>query len=227
MSQRLAPAWLVVGTDTEVGKTWVSCALLQRLAQHYPRVVGAKPIAAGLEADGSNDDVRRLRAQSTLRVAPELDNPYALRTPASPHLAAAIDGVVIDLDRIAAAVQTLRGQADAVLVEGVGGLLVPLGGRLDGGDLAQRLQLPLILVVGLRLGCLNHALLSAEAIAARGLQLAGWVGNAIDPHFSQRDANVDYLQSRLDAPCLGLLAHAAAAEPGQFAAGLRLPPGQP
>ncbi len=218
-----APAWFVAGTDTEIGKTLASCALLHALRARLQRVVGAKPVAAGLDAYGVNDDVRRLRAASTLRVAPELDNPYALPLPASPHLAAAAHGVRIELEPIAAAVDTLRARADAVIVEGVGGFLVPLSDALDGGDLAQRLALPVILVVGLRLGCLNHALLSAEAVAARGLRLAGWIGSAVDPAMTLREANVDTLRARLRAPCLGVIPHLDAADPEQAAAYLSTP----
>ncbi len=212
MATRLAPAWLVAGTDTEIGKTLVGCALLRRLAARHARVVGAKPVAAGVESDGVNDDVARLRACSTLRVAPELDNPYCLPEPMSPHAAAARASVSIDLERIADAVQRLREQADAVIVEGVGGFLVPLSMREDGGDLARRLRLPVILVVGLRLGCLNHALLSQEAIAARGLALAGWVGNQVDPRMLAPQANVELLRARLRAPCLGIVPHLAQAD---------------
>ena len=204
---RRGPAWFVAGTDTEIGKTLASCALLHALRRRHARVVGAKPVAAGLDADGVNDDVRRLRAASTLRVDAALDNPYALPLPASPHLAAAAAGTRIELERIADAVDALRTAADAVIVEGVGGFLVPLTDTHDGGDLARRLALPVILVVGLRLGCLNHALLSAEAVAARGLPLAGWIGSAVDPAMTLRDANVDTLRARLDAPCLGVIPH--------------------
>ncbi len=217
------PAWFVSGTDTEIGKTLASCALLHALRARHARVVGAKPVAAGLDADGVNDDVRRLRAASTLRVEPALDNPYALPLAASPHLAAAAAGSVIELERIAAAVDALRAAADAVVVEGVGGFLVPLTDTLDGGDLARRLALPVILVVGLRLGCLNHALLSAEAIAARGLVLAGWIGSAIDPAMGLREANVDTLRARLDAPCLGVIPHLPQPDAALAARHLELP----
>jgi dethiobiotin synthetase len=220
---RRGPAWFVSGTDTEIGKTLASCALLHALRRQHARVVGAKPVAAGLDADGVNDDVRRLRAASTLSVAAALDNPYALPLPASPHLAAAAAGTRIELDRIAAAVDALRATADAVVVEGVGGFLVPLTDSLDGGDLAQRLALPVILVVGLRLGCLNHALLSAEAIAARGLTLAGWIGSAVDPAMALRDANVATLRARLRAPCLGVIPHLPQPDPARAALHLELP----
>lgn len=209
---RAAPppfACFVTGTDTGVGKSRFSVALLQALHQAgHARVVGMKPVAAGAErqADGSwlNEDVAALRAASTLAVPAALDNPVVLPMPASPHAAAAAAGVSITLPPIVDACRALQAQADAVVVEGAGGLRVPLSDTLDGGDLAQALGLPVILVVGLRLGCLNHALLTAEALAARGLHLAGWVANVIEPGMLAAAANVEHLQARLPAP---LLAH--------------------
>ncbi len=223
MPDTLAPAWLVAGTDTEIGKTLVACALLHRLRAHYPRVVGAKPVAAGVDAGGRNEDVVRLRAASTQRVPADLDNPYCLRAAMSPHAAAAREGRVIDLEHIARAVRQLRAQADAVVVEGVGGWLVPLSMQHDGGDLGRRLGLPVILVVGLRLGCLSHALLSQEAIAARGLPLAGWVGNHIDPAMLAPQDNLDLLRQRLRAPCLGVLPRLPQADPQRAALHLNWP----
>jgi dethiobiotin synthetase len=213
----LAPAWFVTGTDTEVGKTLASCALLHLLRARHARVAGAKPVAAGLGADGVNEDVAQLRAAGSVRVAPELDNVYALPTPASPHLAAAAAGVRIEIERIEAAVAALRRELDALIVEGVGGLLVPLSDTADGGDLARRLRLPVILVVGLRLGCLNHALLTQEAIAARGLHFAGWIGNQVDPGMALVEANVATLRARLRAPCLGIIPHLTPPDAAQAA----------
>ena len=223
MNNRSAPAWFVAGTDTEIGKTLVACALLHKLRAKFVHVVGAKPVAAGLEADGINADVAQLRAASNLQVPAELDNPYALREPVSPHLAARAEGRVIDPHRIANAVAQLRLLADAVVVEGVGGLLVPLSDTADGGDLARLLRLPVVLVVGLKLGCLNHALLTQEAIASRGLHFAGWVGNRIDPAMQRADDNLTTLRSRLRAPCLGVIAHMATPDAAQAAHLLDLP----
>ena len=213
MTRELAPAWLVTGTDTEIGKTLVSCALLHLLRARHARVVGAKPVSAGDGPGGVNEDVALLRAASTLGVPPELDNTYALPDPMSPHAAARRAALPIDLHRITDAVQRLREQADAVVVEGVGGFLVPLSMRDDGGDLARQLRLPVILVVGLRLGCLNHALLTQEAIAARGLALAGWVGNLVDPGMLAQADNIELLRARLRAPCLGIVPHLAQPDP--------------
>lgn len=203
-------AYFVTGTDTEIGKTFVSCALLHRFADEGSSVVGMKPVAAGLDADGSNEDVRRLREASSLKAENVLVNPYALASPVAPHLAAAEEGRVIRFARIHAAFNELRRLADVVIVEGVGGFRVPLGPEGDSADLAQTLGLPMILVVGMRLGCINHALLTVEAIAARDLRLAGWVANSIDPTMRKRDENVATLVERIDAPLLGVIDHGVA-----------------
>lgn len=206
-------AYFVTGTDTGVGKTFVSCALLQALARRHPRVVGMKPVAAGLvqTPDGwDSEDAIALRAASTVRVPPALDNPVRLPDPLSPHLAAERAGTRIDIPHLVACQRELAQHADAMVVEGAGGFLVPLSPEHTGADLAQALGLPVLLVVGLRLGCLNHALLSAEAIRARGLPLAGWVANSIDPGMAAADDNIAFLRQRLGAPLLADIAHSAA-----------------
>ncbi len=200
-------AWFITGTDTGVGKSLVAAALLDRLAHGHARVVGMKPVAAGATCDGAgrwhNEDVTALRKASSHAVDEALVNPYLLRAPASPHIASALDGVVIDIDRIVQAFRALQRQADAVVVEGAGGFRVPLTDACDGADLARALGLPVILVVGLRLGCLNHSALTYESIRAQGLRLAGWVANRIDPDMAHQDANIAWLATHLDAPCLG------------------------
>ncbi|HJV61599.1 MAG TPA: dethiobiotin synthase [Albitalea sp.] len=220
-------AWFVVGTDTGVGKTLAATALLHRLRTRHARVAGMKPIAAGAEqqADGrwTNADVLALQAAASVRAPDALVNPYLLKTPASPHIAARHDGITIEIERIVSAFQQLRAQADAVIVEGAGGLLVPLDDEHDGGDLAVALGLPVILVVGLRLGCLNHALLTAQAIRQRGLPLAGWVANRIDPGMPEVDANLSWLAHRLATPCLGEIPHLPAPDAREAARFLRLP----
>jgi len=190
----------VTGTDTGVGKTLISAALLHSLAAHYPRVVGMKPVAAGTElVNGvqANDDVLALRAASTVQVDPALDNPVLLPDPVSPHIAARRAGVQITVAQLVGAYQALRLQADAVVVEGAGGFLVPLSDTETGADLARALALPVVLVVGLRLGCLNHALLTAQAIAASGLTLVGWVANHVDARMLAQADNMAYLQHQL------------------------------
>lgn len=206
----------VTGTDTSVGKTLVSTALLHALARHYPRVVGMKPVAAGTaEVNGvqANDDVLALRAASSCSVPHALDNPVLLADAVSPHIAAARAGVRIDIAHIASCHRQLMQLVDAVVVEGAGGFMVPLSSSENGADLAQALGLPVVLVVGLRLGCLNHALLTVEAIRARGLPLAGWVANHIDPTMQAQADNLDFLQHHLSAPLLAKIAWQPDADP--------------
>lgn len=200
----------VTGTDTGVGKTLISSAMLHALGQLGVRAAGMKPVAAGADLrDGvwHNDDADALAAAASVVLAPELATPYLLRTAAAPHIAAALDGVTIDPARILACYHQITQLADAVVVEGVGGFRVPLTGDFDTADLAQQLALPVVLVVGLRLGCISAALLSAEAIAARGLTLGGWVANGIDPEMDYAEDNVAALSARLwsqhRAPLLG------------------------
>jgi dethiobiotin synthetase len=203
-------SFFVTGTDTGVGKTLVTTALLHALAKHHPHVVGMKPVAAGttlIQGTEANDDVLALRAASSCRVPPELDNPVLLPDPVSPHIAAARAGVRIDVTHIVACHRQLLQLADVVVVEGAGGFMVPLSDTETGADLAQALALPVVLVVGLRLGCLNHALLTAEAIRARGLTLAGWVANHIDATMLAQDDNIAFLQQQLAAPLLASIAY--------------------
>lgn len=204
--------WFVTGTDTEIGKTTVSAGLLQALGRRGWRVAGYKPVAAGTEwREGRrvNDDIERLRAAANVPLAAEEVCACLLDAACAPHLAAREAGVTISMEALLAGAQRLAGRVDRLIVEGVGGFLVPLDEQHDTADLAVRLGLPVILVVGLRLGCLNHALLTAEAVRARGLRLAGWVGNAVDPRMPWREANVETLRERLarhfEAPCLGVV----------------------
>jgi dethiobiotin synthetase len=208
----------VTGTDTGVGKTLVSCALLHALRKHHARVAGMKPVAAGAiptSTGWASEDALALRAASSLRVPAELDNPVLLPDPLSPHLAAQRNGTMIDITHLAHCYKQLAQQADAVVVEGAGGFLVPLTPTATGADLAQALALPVVLVVGLRLGCLNHALLTAEAIRAHGLQLAGWVANRIDPAMACQQENIEFLRQRLGAPLLGDVPHQALPDPAR------------
>ncbi len=220
-AHRSAPAWFVAGTDTEVGKTFATCALLLALKRNGQRAIGMKPVAAGTDADGKNDDVESLVAASGVAAPRELINPYLFQPAIAPHIAATEAGISIDIDRIVTAFEQLRPFADAVLVEGVGGFCVPLDEHSDTADLAEKLGLPVILVVGMRLGCINHALLTCQAIAARGLKLAGWIANRIDPAMSRFEENLAALRARIDAPLLGVIP--AASTPEAAAALLRIP----
>ncbi|HSI48476.1 MAG TPA: dethiobiotin synthase [Ideonella sp.] len=219
----------VTGTDTGVGKTLASSALLHALRRHHARVVGMKPIASGLiphpEHAGQmvSEDVLALRAASSIVVPPELDNPVALPEPLSPHLSAARAGQRIEIGPLVERLQVLQAQADAVVVEGAGGWLVPLNERDTMADLARAMALPVVLVVGLRLGCLNHAMLSAQAIRASGLRLAGWIANHIDLEMACPAENLSYLKAHMDAPLLGLLPWQAQPDAQACASELVLP----
>ncbi|MEW6118560.1 MAG: dethiobiotin synthase [Pseudomonadota bacterium] len=213
----------VTGTDTGVGKTRAAVALIHALRAQGLRVAAMKPVSAGAVPDELNEDVAALRAACNVEVALRDMNPYAFDAPVAPHIAAAAAGVVIDIERIAAAYARLAAASDVVVVEGAGGWRVPLSGACDMADLAARLGLPAILVVGLKLGCLNHAILTAEAIRARGVAWAGWIGNRINPAMAQAEANIATLGSRLPGPCLGILPFMPDADAGAVAHCLTLP----
>ena len=198
-------SYFITGTDTGVGKTLIGCALLHALAAQGLRVVGMKPVAAGCDEHDMNEDVRALLAASNVMATRGQVNPYCFSKPVAPHLAAHFVGISINLERIVQSYHELAAQADAVIVEGVGGFLVPLNEHEDGADLAMNLNLPVILVVGIRLGCMNHALLTVQAIAHCGLELAGWVANCVDEHMEMKDENIAALQSRIEAPLLGIV----------------------
>jgi dethiobiotin synthetase len=218
-----ARSFFVTGTDTGVGKTLVTAALLRALRGAGVRVAGMKPVAAGTvqgPEGPANEDALLLQAESSARSPYPIVNPWLFGSAIAPHIAAAEAGVAIDVGRIAEAHARLQDGADVVLAEGAGGFLVPLDERRSMAELPALLGMDVILVVGLRLGCLSHALLTAEAIAARGLALAGWVGNHIDPGFARMQANVDTLEARIAAPCLGIVPHMP--EPDVAAAALRL-----
>ena len=201
----MTQAYFITGTDTEIGKTHATCALLASAAQQGLRAVGLKPVAAGTDASGQNDDVIRLMAASNVSLPERTVNPWLLNEPVSPHIAARQAGVEITTAPIRNSFNAARDVADFILVEGVGGLYAPLSDTLSQPDLIRELDIPVILVVGLRLGCLNHALLTAAAINQHGLPFAGWIGNQIDPTFQALDDNLSTLEARLAAPCLGIL----------------------
>lgn len=202
----------VTGTDTGIGKTRVSVALLDALREAGVVAVGMKPIASGcvMTTEGwRNDDALALQASSMPVPGYELVNPLALPDPIAPHAAAERAGVTIGMDVIESAFQQLADRGEVVVVEGVGGWAVPLSASLMQSAIPQRLGLPVVLVVGLRLGCISHALLSARAIVGDGCDLIGWIGNRIDPAMEAVDATIDVLDSRLPVPCLGVVGHAA------------------
>ena len=200
----MSKGYFVTGTDTGVGKTLVSCALLHAFCIHGKSAVGMKPVAAGMEND-EWADVELLAAASNVNAPRELINPYALVPPIAPHIAAKQAGIQIDIAVIRNACLGLQKLAEVVIVEGVGGFCVPLNDHQDSAEMAKVLGLPVILVVGMQLGCLNHALLTAQAVRTAGLPLAGWIANCIDPQMAVFDENVLALEQRMGCPLLGVL----------------------
>jgi dethiobiotin synthetase len=208
--------WFVTGTDTGVGKTTIACALVRALRARAVRVAVAKPVASGAKRTAQglrNDDALKLAAAANVDVTATQNyqriNPFCFEPPIAPHIAAADAGVAIDVAALAARIGTNASENDWLMVEGAGGWRVPLDATRDFSDLAVALDLPVVLVVGLRLGCINHALLSAESIAACGLKLAGWIANGIDPGMARQAENVATLTARLGMPPAMLVPHGA------------------
>ena len=197
----------VTGTDTEVGKTLVSGALILKLREQGMNTIGFKPVVAGTYQDANgitlNEDLETLRISSNLKPGELSLCPYFLDRPAAPHLVAKEQGLQLEMDVIKQAFQNIQNQAECVVVEGAGGLLIPLNDDEDLGDFAIEINLPVILVVGMKLGCLNHALLTYEAIKARNLKIAGWVANTLLEEMPLLQENLETLQSRINAPFLG------------------------
>jgi dethiobiotin synthetase len=218
----------VTGTDTGVGKTFAACALLHALRERGVTVAPMKPVAAGGGVPGGlpmNDDTVELLAAAGFRAADAPDvTPVLLREAIAPHIAAQREGRAIELQEVLRAYRRLRARADYMVVEGVGGFCVPLGPGIDTVNLARAFALPVVIVVGLRLGCLNHSLLTAQAVRAAGLPLAGWIANAIDPDMPARAENVATLVARLGAPLLGELPFAPGASPQDLARHLDVTP---
>ncbi len=215
-------SYFITGTDTGVGKTLISCALLQGFAAQGQRVAGLKPIAAGCDEHDHNEDALALRAASTMQLTYGQVNPYCFPHAIAPHLAARHAGVRIEFSRILTSYRELAGQADAVIVEGVGGFLVPLNEKQSSANLVQALDLPMIVVVGMRLGCLNHALLTVRAISDYQLECAGWVANILDAGMPALQENIAALRERIAAPLLGIVPHMAVPDAQQAASHLDL-----
>ena len=196
----------ITGTDTDAGKTYVAVALLQGLKALGYRTVAQKPVAAGVNGSGFNTDALQLQQYATEALSYELVNPICLTDAVAPHLAAAKAELVIDSSILSKELQKLQNvDADIALVEGAGGWLLPLDDKSTMADWVIAQQLPVLLVVGMKLGCLNHALLTEREIERSGLKLLGWVANCIDPDMAYQQENISYLQQKLTAPCLGIL----------------------
>ncbi len=215
-----AKKFFITGTDTDVGKTFCTVALLHAFAKLQLRVVGMKPVAAGAAVGGVNDDVVALLAASNVAADIADINPYCFVRAIAPHIAAAEENCTISIAHIQQCLQRLCAQSDVVLIEGAGGFLVPLDANNSMADLAVALEAPIILVVGMRLGCLNHALLTAEAIRARGLKLVGWIANCIDPAMPAQLENIKTLEDRLNTPLLGIMPSFHGANSGDTERGL-------
>lgn len=212
----MGQSYFVLGTDTHVGKTYIASALVKHFVAQDLKTIGMKPIASGCEVNEKNElinqDVTALVSESNVSADLDLINPYRFAPAIAPHLAADQLGVSIDINKIKHAYEKLSNLAEVVIVEGAGGFLVPLNKTETLADLAVQLNLPIVLVVGIKLGCINHALLTVEAIKSRGLILSGWVANQIDPNMSMFDENVTSLKQRIAAPCLSVVCWMGAAQ---------------
>jgi dethiobiotin synthetase len=201
--------FFVAGTDTEVGKTLVSGALVLKLREQGINTIGFKPVVAGTYQDANgitlNEDLETLRIASKLNVDELSLCPYVLNQPAAPHLVATEQDLKLEMSVITQAFRNIQKHADCVVVEGAGGLLIPLNDEEDLGDFAIEINLPIILVVGMKLGCINHALLTCEAIKARHLNIAGWVANTLNSEMPLLQENLQTLKARIAAPFLGLI----------------------
>lgn len=199
----------ITGTDTEVGKTLVSGALILKLREQGIQTIGFKPVVAGTYQDATgktlNEDVETLRIASNLGSAELNLCPYVLDQPAAPHLVAARQGLKLEMDVMLQTFHHIQNQADCVVVEGAGGLLIPLNDQKDLSDFAKEIDLPIILVVGMKLGCINHALLTYEAIKTRNLKMAGWIANTLTSEMPLLQENLETLKTRITAPFLGLI----------------------
>ena len=218
--------FFITGTDTSCGKTEITLGLMQLLQNQGQIVIGMKPIASGAmpTADGlRNEDALKIQAQGSIQVPYSELNPYIYEAPIAPHLAATQAGEEIDLNVISTCYMSLLAQADCIIVEGVGGWRVPFNRQQSAADFACMLKIPVILVVGLKLGCINHALLSVESILASGVKLAGWIANEVEPEMQAIDENIATLQMAISAPCLGVVPYIKNPSAEMIAESLGLP----
>lgn len=207
----MTSVYFVAGTDTEVGKTFCTAALLRAAARAGWRSIGFKPVASEAGVQGRNADVLALQTASAVQLPYERHNCYTFAEATAPHLAAADEARNIEPDVMSTGLQALKTQADFILVEGAGGWLTPLNGQTDFADWVAAEQLPVILVVGMKLGCINHALLTAQAVAGAGLPLAGWIANCVSAQPHRLEDYIATLQQRIEAPLLGVMPYAPAA----------------
>ena len=216
-------SFIVSGTDTGIGKTWVTVALIRAFLDRGERVLGMKPLASGCEVIDNelrNEDALLIQQAGWQAVDYSLVNPYAFKPPVSPHAAAAKEGVQVSLETILECYEILQGQADRVIIEGVGGWRVPFSDELSLKDLVKALELPVIMVVGLKLGCINHALLTAEALDRDGIELRAWVANQLESDYLMQDATMRTLETSIPAPLLGLTPCLQTLQPDKLAEAL-------
>lgn len=219
----MSKTWFVTGTDTGVGKTAMSCAMIAAANMQGLKTAAVKPVAAGCDANGHNEDALLLQAEISEPLSYEQINPVALKPAIAPHIAAAREGKNIQANRLAGFCRgVMFGSADFVLIEGAGGWRVPLNSRETLAQLAVELKVDVILVVAMRLGCINHALLTAQAIRADGLRLAGWVANSPNKEMDCYQENLDTLRQGLAAPLLGEVAHLSPFDAGVAAQSIDL-----
>ena len=217
--------FFITGTDTGVGKTWFTVALMAALKRRGLNVMGMKPIATGAEKIKDrlvNEDAKLIMQNCSQTVSYDLINPFVFELPSAPHVAAKHEGVVIDLDQIIKNYHLLKSMCDVLVVEGVGGWRVPVINERSLSDLVSKLDLSVILVVGMRLGCINHAILTAEAINADGLNLCGWVSNHLDRVYSDSEETIKTLKKQLDCPHIGDLPHNSDFDPDKLSTGISL-----
>lgn len=204
----LKTGYFVTGTDTEVGKTLVSGALILKLRGLGRNAIGFKPVVAGTyqgqNGEYFNEDIETLKVASNLPQTQSIC-PFVLDTPAAPHIVAKANGIELNVNKLLKSFTGIQNENDFVVVEGAGGFIVPLNEHESLADFAQKIDLPIIVVVGMKLGCLNHALLTIEAIQSRKMKIAGWVANALAQEMSLLSENIQSLQDRIDAPFLGMI----------------------
>lgn len=222
----MSAKYFITGTDTDVGKTFVASAILARAKSESYSTLGMKPIAAGCEESPEglrNEDALLLKENSSIQLSYQQVNPVALKPAIAPHIALQEAGKKATVDQLSGYCQGILSQkADLTLIEGAGGWRVPLNASQTLADLARSLQLPVIMVVGLRLGCISHALLTAEAILRDGLTLAGWVGNTLDTEMPRLQENIDTLCHVIPSPCFGIIPFLSSGKPREACQYLKL-----
>ena len=208
--------FFITGTDTGIGKTFVTCILMQFIKFHHKKVIGMKPIAAGVDikkGETANEDVNLLQYESSLKLKVGEINTYSFDEPIAPHIAAQKYNIEIDFKKIKLHAETLKSRTDYLLIEGAGGYFVPLGESTSIADLVDELNVPIIVVIGIKLGCINHSLLTIEAILKRRQKIFGWVANILDNNMLEVDANISSLKQRIKQPLIATIPYSPDRKP--------------